>query len=100
MIEKMDGVKFGDYDVILASIYDQEQDNYSIPLTLYEACNLLANHEVDVDDLKKLDIYVIGVMDVKTGELKSDIVKKYLFMRGEDFVAKRVEIVEVKKDEI
>ncbi len=100
MIDKLNNVKFGDYDVILASIYDHEQDTYSIPLTLYEACNLLANQEVDVDDLKKLDIYVIGVMDVKTGDLKIDRVKKYLFMSGEDFISKRKEKKEVKKDEI
>ncbi len=100
MIDKLNNVKFGDFDVILASIYDHEQDTYSIPLTLYEACNLLANQELDVDDLKKLDIYVIGVMDIKTGDLKIDRVKKYLFMSGDAFISKRKERKEVKKDEI
>lgn len=100
MIDKLNDVKFGDYDVILASIYDHEQDTYSIPLTLYEACNLLANSEVDVGDLKKLDIYVIGVMDVKTGVFKTDLVKKYLFMSGVDFISKRKDKKEVKKNEI
>ena len=95
LIEKPD-----DNDVILASIYDRQQGIFSIPLTLFEACNILANQEVEVEDLKKLDIYVVGVIDIKTGDLKIDKVKKYLFMSGEDFISKRKEKKEVKKDEI
>lgn len=100
MIEKLNELRTADYDVLLASIYDHEQDTYSIPLTLYEACNILANQEVHIEDLKKLDIYVIGIMNVKTGDLIIDRFTKYLFMSGEDFISKRKEKKEVKKDEV
>lgn len=100
MSDKLDNSNFSIYDVILASIYDHERDTYSIPMTLYEACTILANDEVDSDDLKKLDVYVIGLMDVKTGVLKPDGIERHRFICGKDLISRRKEKKEVKKDEI